>query len=84
MLDKDKTFLILSTIRRYLGVRSSYTKWICDITKKEWNCVPNNDKKTILEEIRKYTRSNECTTLEKTLWNEILDLGIKDKLIVER
>ena len=58
------------------------TKSVCDIAINKWDIIPLNDKKTILEEIQAYTRKNECTGLEKMIWNKILELGYKDKLII--
>ena len=82
MSDKDKTITILCAIRYCLGRREYYTKSVCDTAIEEWNVIPLNDKKTILEEIQRYTKSNECTGLERMIWNKILKLGYKDKLIV--
>lgn len=84
MLDnmKDKTFLLLCTVRYCLGRQSYAVGWINDLLKRHWDEIPRNDRKTILEDIKKYMNSKELPTWERLIWNETIKLGIKDKLIV--
>jgi len=84
ILENDKTFLIMCAVRYCLGRKSYAIGWIRDILKKEWNNIPRNDRKTILEDIKKYTNSKELPPWERLIWNQIIKLGIKDKLIVEK
>lgn len=84
MLDnmKDKTFLLLCTVRYCLGRKSYAVSWIHDLLVRHWNEIPKNDRKVILEDIKKY-QNGYITSFHKKLWQEILELGYKDKLIVK-
>ena len=84
MLDnmKDKTFLLKCTVKYCLGKRSYAVGWIHDLLIKHWYEIPRNDRKSILEDIRIY-QNGYITSFNKKLWQEILDLGYKDKLIIK-
>ena len=86
MLDnmRDKTFLLKCTVRYCLGRQSYAIGWIRDLLKRHWDEIPKNDRKAILEDIKKHMNGKYGTTLDRRIWQDILDLGIKDKLIVER
>ncbi len=83
MSDRDRTITILCAVYYCLGRRKEYTKSVCDTLTEEWNIIPMNDKKALLGKIREYTRSNECISLELIMWSRILNLGIRDKLILK-
>jgi len=85
MLDnmKDKTFLLKCTVKYCLGRQSYAVGWIHDLLIRHWDDIPKNDRKSILKDIEKY-QNGYITSFNKNLWQEILDLGIKDGLIVER
>ena len=99
MLDnmKDKTFLLMCTVRYCLKSQSSIVGWIHDLLIRHWNEIPRNDRKTILEDIKNHRHDKGFypitfdgstdfieigNAFNKELWDEILELGIKDKLIV--
>ena len=86
MLDnmKDKTFLLMCTVRYCLGRKSYAVGWVRDLLIRHWNEIPKNDRKTILEDIKKYMNSKELPTWERLIWDRIIKLGIKDGLILER
>ena len=75
----DKVFLIICTVRYCLGRQSYAVGWIRDILLKEWDNIPKNDRMVILKDIKSFTEKN-FTMLNE--WNEILDLGVRDKLII--
>lgn len=85
MLDniKDKTFLLMCTVRYCLGRQTYAIREINTLLKRYWEDIPRNDRKTILEDIKKY-QNGYITSFNKKLWDEILDLGLRDKLIVEK
>ncbi len=85
MLDnmKDKTFLLMCTVRYCLGRRSYAVDWIRDLLVRHWDEIPKNDRKTILEDIKKYKKTQGFEGIDETIWTEILDLGYKDKLIIK-
>ncbi len=86
MLDnmKDKTFLLICTVRYALGRQSMAVAWINDLLKKHWKNIPRNDRKIILGDIKSAMNNERLTTLDRMIWEEILTLGVKDGLIVER
>jgi len=86
MLDnmKDKTFLLMCTVRYCLGRQSYGVSWIHDLLIKHWDEIPKNDRKTILEYIKEHIHDRGYCSIDEELWQEILDLGIKDGLIMER
>lgn len=86
MLDnmKDKTFLLICTVKYCLGRQSYAVGWIRDLLKRHWKKIPKNDRKTILEDIKNHRHDRGFCAIDEELWDEILDLGYKDKLIVER
>ncbi len=85
MLDnmKDKTFLLRCTVRYCLGRQSYAGGWIRDLLKKHWNEIPKNDRKIILEDIKSYMNNIDITILDRMIWDEIIQLGIQDKLIIK-
>ncbi len=84
MLDnmKDKTFLLKCTVKYCLGKRSYAVSWIHDLLIKHWYEIPRNDRKSILEDIKIY-QNGYITSFNVKLWQEILELGYKDKLIIK-
>ena len=80
---KDKTVLLKCTVKYCLGRQSYAVGWIHDLLVRHWDEIPRNDRKSILEDIKIY-QNGYITSLNKKLWQEILDLGIRDKLIVEK
>ena len=86
MLDnmKDKTFLLMCTVRYCLGRKSYAVGWIHDLLIRHWDKIPRNDRKLILEDIKSYMNSKNGIAFDRMIWDEILELGIKDGLIMER
>ncbi len=86
MLDnmKDKTFLLKCTVRYCLGRRSYAVGWIHDLLVKHWDEIPRNDRKSILEDIRGYMNAKNGINFDRMIWDEILELGYKDNLIVRK
>ncbi len=85
MLDniKDKTFLLKCTVKYCLGRQSYAIHWIHDLLIRHWYEIPRNDRKAILEDIQRY-KNGYITSKNKMLWQDILELGYKDKLIVRK
>ncbi len=86
MLDnmQDKTFLLICSVRYCLSRQQSYALgWIDKLLKRHWSEIPRNDKRVILNDIKNYLKNKEVTTLERMVWQEILDLGLKDGLIIK-
>lgn len=85
MLDnmKDKTFLLMCTVRYCLGRRSYAVGWVHNLLVRHWNEIPQNDRKTILEDIKMHKKNFGFSTTDTKIWDEILDLGYKDKLIIK-
>jgi len=81
---KDKTFLIQCAVRDCLGKEVWKQVWMREIIWREWENIPKNDKIVILKDIMKYLRANPCNLSEVLNWGLILDLGMKDNLIVRR
>ena len=86
MLDnmKDKTFLIICTVRYCLGRQTYAIREINTLLKRHWDDIPRNDRKVILKDIQEHRHDKGFCSIDEKLWDEILDLGLKDKLIVEK
>lgn len=86
MLDnmKDKTFLLICSIRYALGSQTYVVSEITKLLKRHWKNIPRNDRRVILGDIKSAMNNEKLTTLERMIWEEILTLGVKDGLIVER
>ena len=85
MLDniRDKTFLLSCTVRYCLGRQTYFVGWITDILKNNWNKILRNDRKVILEDIKNHRHDKGFCSIDEKSWNEILELGIKDGLIIK-
>ena len=85
MLDnmKDKTFLLISTVRYALSSQTYAIAEINKLLKRHWFDIPRNDRKTILEDIKNHRHDKGFCSMDEELWQEILELGYKDKLIIK-
>ncbi len=85
MLDnmKDKTFLLICTVRYCFDKQSYVVQWIRDLLVRHWNEIPRNDRKLILNDIKSYLNNKGSSDLYRIYWDEILQLGYKDKLIIK-
>lgn len=72
--EQEQIWILIFAFRYALGRESTAPSIVCDVIKRNWNNLTEQDRVKIKSEIQHYDSHNGFSKIDRPTWMEVMDL----------